>query len=61
MKEMKKNDEAVYMRRLARCSAKELLSLQQLVASRKGQMRYGALMLNCITAALLVKAGLQPA
>lgn len=53
--------EEVYMRRLARCSMKELRSLQELVASRKGQMRFAGMMLRCITAAILVKAGLQPA
>ena len=60
MKNMKDN-EAVYMRRLARRSAQELLAMQKLVASRKGQMRYGAMMLSCITAALCLKAGLQTA
>ena len=55
------NKEEVYMRRLARCSMKELRSLQELVASRKGQMRFAGMMLRCITAAMLVKVGLQPA
>ena len=54
------NKEEVYMRRLARCSMKELRSLQELVASRKGQMRFSAMMLRCITAAMLIKVGLQP-
>lgn len=53
--------EEIYMRRLARCSMKELRSLQELVASRKGQMRFAGMMLRCIAAAMLVKVGLQPA
>ena len=53
--------EEIYMKRLARCSMKELRSLQELVASRKGQMRFAGMMLKCITMAMLVKAGLQPA
>ena len=53
--------EEVYMRRLARCSMDELRSMQELVASRKGQLRFAGMMLRCITAAMLVKAGLQPA
>lgn len=56
-----KDNEAVYMRRLARRSAQELLAMQKLVSERKGQMRYGAMMLRCLTAALCLKAGLQPA
>ena len=55
------NKEEVYMRRLARCSMKELRSLQELVASRKGQMRFAGMMLRCITAAMLIKVGIQPA
>ena len=55
------NKEEIYMRRLARCSMKELRSLQELVASRRGQMRFAGMMLRCITAAMLVKVGLQPA
>lgn len=55
------NKEEIYMRRLARCSMKELLSMKELVMSRKGQMRFAGMMLRCITAAMLVKAGLQPA
>ena len=55
------NKEEIYMKRLARCSMKELRSLQELVASRKGQMRFAGMMLRCITAAILIKVGLQPA
>lgn len=54
------NKEEVYMRRLARCSMKELRSLQELVASHKGRMRFAGMMLKCITAAMLIKVGLQP-
>ena len=50
-----------YMRRLARCSMEELVNLREHVASRRGQMRFAAMMLRCITAAILVKAGLEPA
>ena len=53
--------EEMYMRRLARCSMGELRSMQEFVASRRGQMRFAGMMLRCITAAMLVKAGLQPA
>lgn len=60
MKEIK-NDETIYMQRLAKCSARELLAMQKLVAKRKGQMRYSTMMLGCITAALCLKVGLQPA
>lgn len=49
-----------YMKRLARCSVEELVRLRDFVAERKGSMRYGAMMLQCITAALMLKAGLQP-
>lgn len=55
------NKEEIYMKRLARCSLEELSSLQEYVASRKGQMRFAGMMLRCITAAMLVKVGLQPA
>ena len=55
------NREEVYMRRLARCSMKELRAMKELVASRKGQMRFAGMMLRCITAAMLIKVGLQPA
>ena len=55
------NKEDIYMKRLARWSMKELRSLQELVASRKGQMRFAGMMLRCITAAMLIKVGLQPA
>lgn len=50
-----------YMRRLARCSMEELVNLREHVASRRGQMRFAAMMLRCITAAILMKAGLEPA
>lgn len=49
-----------HMRRLARCSIGELIRLRDFVAERKGQLRYGAMMLQCITTALLLKAGLRP-
>lgn len=55
------NKEEVYMRRLARCSMKELHAMKELVASRRGQMRFAGMMLRCITAAMMLKAGLQPA
>ena len=55
------NKEEIYMKRLARCSMKELRSLQELVEARKGQMRFAGMMLRCITAAMLIKVGLQPA
>ena len=55
------NKEEIYMRRLARCSMDELVAMKELVASRKGQMRFAGMMLRCITMAMLVKAGLQPA
>ena len=55
------NKEDIYMRRLARCSMKELRAMKELVASRRGQMRFASMMLRCITTAMLVKAGLQPA
>ena len=52
--------EEVYMRRLALCSMDERRSLQEIVSSRKGQFRFAGMMLRCITAAMLVKVGLQP-
>lgn len=55
------NKEEIYMRRLARCSMDELAAMKELVASRRGQMRFAGMMLKCITMAMLVKAGLQPA
>ena len=55
------NKEDIYMKRLARCSMDELVAMKQLVVSRKGQMRFAGMMLRCITMAMLVKAGLQPA
>ena len=56
-----KEKEEVYIRRLARCSLKELSSLQEFVVSRKGKMRFASMILRCITAAMLIKVGLQPA
>ena len=53
--------EEIHMKRLARCSMDELVAMKELVASRKGQMRFAGMMLRCITMAMLVKAGLQPA
>ena len=53
--------EEIYMKRLARCSMDELVAMKELVASRKGQMRFAGMMLKCITTAMFVKAGLQPA
>ena len=58
---MEDRKEELYMRRLARCSMVELRSMQEFVASRRGRMRFAGMMLRCITAAMLVKAGLQPA
>lgn len=55
------NKETVYMKRLARCSMEELASMKELVASRRGQIRFANMMLRCITLAMLAKAGLQPA
>ena len=52
--------EEIYMKRLARCSMDELVAMKELVASRKGQMRFAGMMLKCITTAMLIKAGLQP-
>lgn len=54
-------NEKVYMRRLARRSMEELVGLREFVSSRKGEMRFASMMLRCITAAILVKAGLEPA
>ena len=55
------NKEDIYMKRLARCSMDELAAMKEFVSSRKGQMRFAGMMLRCITAAMLVKVGLQPA
>lgn len=55
------NKEEIYMKRLARCSMEELAAMKALVMSRKGQMRFARMMLNCITTAMMLKAGLQPA
>lgn len=54
-------EEKIYMRRLARRSMEELVGLREFVSSRKGEMRFASMMLRCITAAILVKAGLEPA
>ena len=53
--------EEIYMRRLARCSMDELAAMKEFVASRKGQMRFAGMMLRCITTAMMLKVGLQPA
>ena len=55
------NREKVYMRRLARLSKKERVGLRDYVVAHRGNMRFAAMMLRCITAALLVKVGLEPA
>ena len=55
------NKEDIYMKRLARCSMKELHAMKELVSSRRGQMRFAGMMLRCITTAMMLKAGLQPA
>lgn len=53
--------EKIYMARLAKCSMKELISIRDYVSAHKGNMRFASMMLRCITAALLVKVGLEPA
>ena len=53
--------EKIYMARLAKCSMKELISIRDYVSAHRGNMRYAALMPRCITTAILVKAGLEPA
>ena len=53
--------EKIYMKRLAQCSMDELVAMKELVTSRKGQMRFAGMMLKCITTAMLIKVGLQPA
>ena len=53
--------EKIYMARLAKCSMKELVGLRDYVSAHKGNMRFASMMLRCITAALLVKVGLEPA
>ena len=55
------NKERIYMRRLARLSKKELVGLRDYVSAHKENMRFASMMLRCITAALLVKVGLEPA
>ena len=55
------NKEDIYMKRLARRSMDELVAMKELVSSRKGQMRFAGMMLRCITTAMMLKAGLQPA
>ena len=55
------NKEEIYMKRLAQCSMDELVAIKELVASRRGQMRFAGMMLRCITAAMMLKAGLEPA
>ena len=53
--------EEIYMRRLARCSMDELVAMKEFVSFRKGQMRFAGMMLRCITTAMMLKVGLQPA
>ena len=53
--------EKIYMARLAKCSMKELISIRDYVSAHKGNLRFASMMLRCITAALLVKVGLEPA
>lgn len=53
--------EKVYMARLARCSMKELVSIRDYVVAHRGNMRFASMMLRCITTAILMKAGLEPA
>ena len=53
--------EQIYMSRLAKCSMRELVSLREYVAAHRGNMRFASMMLRCITTAILVKAGLEPA
>ena len=53
--------EKIYMARLAKYSMKELISIRDYVTAHKGNMRFASMMLRCITAALLVKVGLEPA
>ena len=55
------NKEKIYMARLARCSMEELISIRDYVSAHKGNMRFASMMLRCITTAILVKAGLEPA
>ena len=55
------NKEDIYMKRLARRSMNELAAMKEFVASRKGQMRFAGMMLRCITTAMMLKVGLQPA
>ena len=53
--------EKIYRARLAKCSMRELVSLREYVAAHRGDMRFASMMLRCITTAILVKAGLEPA
>lgn len=55
------NKEDIYMKRLARRSMNELAAMKEFVSSRKGQMRFAGMMLRCITTAMMLKVGLQPA
>lgn len=55
------NKEEIYVNRLARCSMDELVALKEFVSSHQGQMRFASMMLRCITTALLLKVGLEPA
>lgn len=56
-----KNKKDIYMKRLARCSIKELISIRDYVAAHRGNMRFASMMLQCITTAIIIKAGLEPA
>ena len=53
--------EKIYMSRVAKCSMRELISIRDYVSAHKGNMRFASMMLRCITTAILVKAGLEPA
>lgn len=55
------NKEEIYVNHLARCSMDELVALKEFVSSHQGQMRFASMMLRCITTALLLKVGLEPA
>lgn len=55
------NKEKLYMARLAKRSMKELISIRDYVAAHRGNLRFASMMLKCITTAILVKTGLEPA
>ena len=54
-------EEKIYMARLAKCSMKELISIRDYVSAHRDNMKFASMMLRCITTAILVKAGLEPA